>query len=66
MIAATGIEARIILCTLRHYTAAESLATAKLVDQFLGTTVTALDIAGDEAGFPLAPHIEAYNFAPRA
>jgi adenosine deaminase len=63
MIAATGIEARIILCTLRHYTAAESLATAKLVEQFCGSRVTALDIAADEAGYPLAPHVEAYKFA---
>jgi adenosine deaminase len=63
MIAATGIEARIILCTLRHYTAEQSLATAKLVDDFLGTRVVALDLAADEAGYPLAPHIEAYKFA---
>jgi adenosine deaminase len=63
MIDATGIEARIILCTLRHYTAEQSLTTAKLVENFLGTRVTALDIAADEAGYPLAPHVEAYKFA---
>ncbi len=63
MIAATGIEARIILCTLRHFTAAQSLATAHLVHEFRGTRVTALDIAADEAGFPLAPHVEAFRFA---
>ena len=63
MISSTGIEARLILCTLRHYTAEQSLETAKLVQQFKGTRVTALDIAADEAGFPLAPHVEAYRYA---
>lgn len=63
MIAKTGIEARLILCTLRHFTAEESMETVKLVHAFRGTTVVALDIAGDEAGFPLDPHIGAYQYA---
>jgi adenosine deaminase len=63
MIDATGIEARLILCTLRHYTAEQSLQTAELVEKFCGTRVVALDIAADEAGFPLAPHVEAYKYA---
>lgn len=62
-IAATGIEARLILCTLRHYTAEQSLLTAQLVHRFHGTRVVALDIAGDEAGHPIAPHIPAYRYA---
>src|SRR5215467_8609363 len=32
--ASTGIEARLILCTLRHFSAAQSLQTARLVEQF--------------------------------
>jgi adenosine deaminase len=63
MIAETGIEARLILCTLRHFTETQSMTTAQLVKQFHGTRVTALDLAGDEAGFPLKPHIEAYRYA---
>lgn len=59
----TGIEVRLILCTLRHYSASQSLATAKLVERFRGSLVVALDIAGDEAGFPLAPHIAAFRYA---
>jgi len=59
----TGIEARIILCTLRHYTREESLETARLAQRFQGTRVVALDIAGDEAAFPLAPHKPAYDYA---
>jgi adenosine deaminase len=63
MVHQTGIEARIILCTLRHFTETQSIATAQLVKQFKGTRVVALDLAGDEAGFPLKAHVEAYRFA---
>jgi adenosine deaminase len=61
--AATGIEARVILCTLRHFTAAQSLRTAELVREFQGTLVAGLDIAGDEAGFPLDAHEPAFRYA---
>jgi adenosine deaminase len=62
-IRSTGIEARLILCTLRHFSTEQSLETARLVKQFRGSRVVALDIAGDEAGFPIDPHIAAYRFA---
>lgn len=62
-IATSGIEVRLILCTLRHYTREQSLATARLVERFRGTRVVALDIAGDEAGCPLEPHRPAYDYA---
>jgi adenosine deaminase len=63
LIRETGVEARLILCTLRHFTEAQSMETARLVEEFRGSRVVALDIAGDEAGFPLAPHIGAYRYA---
>lgn len=59
----TGLEARLILCTLRHFDKAQSMQTAKLVEQFRGSRVVALDIAGDEAGFPLDAHVDAYRYA---
>ena len=59
----TGVEARVILCTLRHYTAAQSMETVQLVHDFKGTNITAFDIAADEAGFPIDNHIEAFQFA---
>lgn len=62
-IRATGIEARLILCTLRHYSQEESMLTAQLVERFRGSRVAALDIAGDEAGFPIDAHIAAFRFA---
>ncbi len=60
---ATGIEARAILCTLRYFPADQSMATTELVERFRGSRVAALDIAGDEAGFPLHAHIAAYRYA---
>jgi len=59
----TGIEARLILCTLYHFTQTQSLETVKLVEQFKGTYVTGLDIAGDETGFPFDAHIPAFQYA---
>ena len=62
-IRATGIEARLILCTLRHYTHAQSMETAEWVKRFQGSRVVALDIAGDEAGYPINAHVDAFRFA---
>jgi len=63
MIRETGLEARLILCTLRHFTEEQSMQTVKLVEQFRGSRVVALDIAGDEAGFPIDAHVAAYRYA---
>ncbi len=59
----TGIEAGIILCTLRHYSAAQSMETVNLVKAFSGKNVIGFDIAADEAGFPITNHINAFSFA---
>ena len=59
----TGIEARLILCTLRHFSKAMSDQTVRLVNDFKGTNVIGFDIAADEAGYPLNNHIEAFEFA---
>ena len=58
-----GVHAGIILCTLRHYSEEQSLATAKLVEQFKGTSVVGFDIAADEGGFPIDKHVRAFNYA---
>ncbi len=63
LIRETGMQAGVILCTLRHFTAAQSMLTAELVEKFRGSRVVALDLAGDEAGFPLDAHIAAYRYA---
>lgn len=59
----TGVEARLILCTLRQYNEAQSMQTVKLAAQFKGTYVVGFDIAGDEAGDPVTAHIAAFEFA---
>ena len=59
----SGIEARLILCTLRHFTEEQGMETARLVERFRGSSVVALDVAGDEAGFPLASQVAAFEFA---
>lgn len=60
--AETGVEARLILCTLRHFTEAQSMETAYLTEQFHGDIVVGFDIAGDEAGFPVDNHIAAFRY----
>ena len=60
---ATGIEARIILSTLRHYSTQQSLATVKLVERFKGTHVAGIDLGAYEAGFPIYAHIPAFQYA---
>ena len=59
----TGIEAGIILCTLRNYSEDQSMQTVKLVEQFYGAKVAGFDIAADEAGFPINNHISAFEYA---
>lgn len=39
------------------------MQTAQLVNDFRGSRVVALDLAGDEAGFPLDAHVGAYRYA---
>jgi len=63
LIRETGMQAGLILCTLRHFTEAQSMQTAQLVNDFRGSRVVALDLAGDEAGFPLDAHVGAYRYA---
>ncbi len=63
MIRETGVDARLILCTLRHFTEVQSMTTVKLVEKFRGSRVVALDLAADEAGYPLDAHVAAYQYA---
>lgn len=59
----SGVEARLILCTLRHFSEEQSLETARLVEQFKDTHVAGFDIAADEAGYPIDAHIKAFRYA---
>lgn len=59
----TGIEARLILSTLRHFSTQQSMATVKLVERFKGTQVAGIDLGAYEAGFPIYAHIPAFQYA---
>ena len=59
----TGVEASVILCTLRHYSKEQSMETVQIVNDFKGTNIRAFDIAADEAGFPIDNHIASFQFA---
>jgi adenosine deaminase len=59
----TGVEARIILCTLRFYSEAQSLETVRLVEDFRGTYVAGFDIAADKPGDVFSDHIAAFQHA---
>lgn len=59
----TGIQAGIILCTLRNYLEVQSMETVQLVESFKGTNVVGFDIAADEAGFPIDNHVTAFEYA---
>jgi adenosine deaminase len=58
-----GLEARVILSTLRHYSMQQSLATVKLVERFVGTHIAGVDLGAYEAGFPIYAHIPAFQYA---
>ena len=59
----TGIMARLILCTLRHYSPHQSMQMARLTQETMGGIVAGFDLAADEAAFPLDAHIPAFAFA---
>ncbi len=58
-----GIHARLILCTLRHYSEAQSMETVELVQNFRNSHVAGFDLAADEAGYPVDQHRKAYAYA---
>jgi len=59
-----GIEAGIIMSTLRNYTEEQSMSIVKLVEEYLPSTpVAGFDIAADEAGYPINAHKKAFQYA---
>jgi len=59
----TGVEARLILCTLRYFSEAQSMETVRLVEDFRGTYVAGFDIAADKPGNVIDAHIPAFQHA---
>ena len=48
----TGIRTNVILCAMRHHTPEQNLEVFRLALDYLGRGVCAVDLAGDEAGYP--------------
>jgi adenosine deaminase len=59
----TGVEARLILCTLRTYSEAQSMETVRLVEEFQGSYVAGFDIAADRPGNVFVDHLAAFRYA---
>ncbi len=59
----TGVEASLILCTLRHFNYDQSMTTAELTKPKGQTRVAGFDIAGDEAGYSLDAHDDSFGYA---
>lgn len=59
----TGIEARLLLCTLRYFSEQQSIETVRLVEDFRGTTVVGFDIAADRPGNVIDDHLAAFQYA---
>lgn len=62
-IAQTGVEAGLLLCTLRTFYAEQSLETVQLVHRFRHRRVIGFDIAGDELAANPQIHEAAYAYA---
>ena len=60
-----SLPMRLILCTLRHFTERQSLETAHLAHEFHNQGVVGIDLAADEAGFPISAHRSAFAYARR-
>lgn len=48
-----GIPYNVIACAMRHHKEEDSLAMMKVCREFLGEGICAVDLAGDEAAFPM-------------
>ncbi len=59
----TGVDHGLLVCTLRHFSRDESLRTAEIAVGSGAPNVVGLDLAGDEAGFPLDAHTASFDLA---
>ena len=58
-----AVETRLILCTLRHYDTERGMEVLELAERYRDEGVAGIDLAGDEAGFALEPHIPVFQQA---
>ena len=58
-----GIDARLLVCAMRHLPEAASCQAAELAVQWMGERVVGFDLAGTEVGHPAADHAAAFAIA---
>ncbi len=61
-----SIRANLIVCALRSHDPPRTRATAELAIEFMDRGVCGFDLAGAEAGHPVADHAEAFDLAADA
>jgi adenosine deaminase len=64
--APAGVRSQLIVCALRSHTAARTLEMAELAVAYRDRGVCGFDIAGAEAGNPVADHADAFEYAHAA
>lgn len=57
------VESRLILCTLRHFDTVTGLEVLRLAQTYGAHGVGGIDLAGDEAHFPLDAHVPVFHSA---
>lgn len=60
-----GVKARVIVICMRHDSVERNLGVIEAAREYDGKGVVAVDLAGDEAGFPPALHQEVFELANR-
>lgn len=60
-----GTEGTLILCGMRHMPVEKNVELAKIAAEYRNDGVAALDLAGDEAGFPVTLHKEMFETAKK-
>jgi adenosine deaminase len=60
-----GVKARAIVICMRHDSVEKNLEVIEAARQYYGRGVVAVDLAGDEAGFPPELHREVFELAAR-
>ncbi|MCM3625808.1 adenosine deaminase [Paenibacillus glycanilyticus] len=60
-----GVKARVIVICMRHDSVEKNLEVIEAAREYYGKGVVAVDLAGDEAGFPPALHQDVFDLASR-
>lgn len=58
-----GVESNIIASLMRHQSVEENLKMVKVAREYLGNGLCAIDLAGDEASFPMCNFVDLFTYA---